>query len=94
MQNNSAFSLSDNTEKSISIFENPEFGTIRTAEINGKIHFCGKDVASSLGYKEPTKAIREHCKVVSKIDIGVVTGKKNRWFRFNTVCINFFYLRR
>jgi len=44
------------------IFNNPEFGEIRTIEEGGKVLFCGSDVAKALGYKNPTKAIADHCK--------------------------------
>lgn len=46
----------------IKIFENTEFGSVRTIEENGKVMFCGSDVAKALGYKEPHKAISRHCK--------------------------------
>ncbi|ADK13422.1 Phage antirepressor protein KilAC domain protein [Clostridium ljungdahlii DSM 13528] len=46
----------------IQIFKNPEFGTVRTIEENGKIIFCGTDIASSLGYTNPQKAIKDHCR--------------------------------
>lgn len=46
----------------IKIFENAEFGSVRTIEENGKVMFCGSDVAKALGYKEPHKAISRHCK--------------------------------
>ena len=46
----------------LQIFQNPEFGEIRTIEENGKVLFCGTDVAKALGYKNPTKAIADHCK--------------------------------
>lgn len=53
----------------IQLFNNPEFGEIRTLETNnGDVLFCGKDVATALGYKETAKAIREHCKGVSEMD--------------------------
>ena len=52
----------------IKIFENAEFGSVRTAEVDGKPYFAGKDIASALGYAETAKAIREHCKGVSEID--------------------------
>ena len=32
------------------IFKNPEFGSIRVIEENGKYLFCGTDVAAALGY--------------------------------------------
>ena len=43
-------------------FTNEEFGTIRTVEQDGKVMFCGKDVAEALGYKRPKDAIAAHCK--------------------------------
>lgn len=44
------------------IFKNPEFGSIRVIEENGKYLFCGVDVARSLGYAKPQNAISTHCK--------------------------------
>lgn len=44
------------------VFQNPEFGEVRTLEENGNVFFCGSDVAKSLGYGEPHKAIARHCK--------------------------------
>lgn len=44
------------------IAEHPEFGKIRTVEKDGKIWFCAKDVASSLGYANARDAIDRHCK--------------------------------
>lgn len=47
----------------IQIFENAEFGSVRTITENGKTYFCGKDVAMALGYTNPNKAIIDHCKI-------------------------------
>ena len=44
----------------IQIFDNPEFGKIRTMECFGNPYFVGKDVAQVLGYSNPQKAIRDH----------------------------------
>ena len=44
------------------IFNNPEFGEIRTIEEDGKVLFCGSDVAEALGYAKPQNAIDRHCK--------------------------------
>ena len=45
----------------IQIFENCEFGAIRTmSDEHGKPLFCGKDVAEALGYSNLQKAIRDH----------------------------------
>ena len=34
------------------IFNNPEFGEVRTAEENGEVLFCGTDVARAIGYAD------------------------------------------
>lgn len=52
----------------ITIFDNPEFGTVRTLAENGIVLFCGSDVARALGYSNPRKAIIDHCKGVTKRD--------------------------
>lgn len=44
----------------LQIFNNPEFGEIRTIEKDGEPWFVGKDVAAALGYERPTKAILDH----------------------------------
>ena len=44
------------------VFNNPEFGTIRTIEESGKVLFCGNDAAKALGYKRPKDAVSAHCK--------------------------------
>lgn len=44
----------------IKTFENPEFGSIRTIEINGDVWFVGKDVAEILGYANASKAVSVH----------------------------------
>lgn len=44
------------------IFNNPEFGEVRTIEENGKVLFCGSDIAKALGYKRPNDAISAHCR--------------------------------
>lgn len=46
----------------IQIFNNSEFGAIRTVQINGDVLFCGADIAKALGYSDTTKAIKAHCK--------------------------------
>lgn len=44
----------------LQIFSNPEFGQVRTVELNGQPWLVGKDVAEALGYKNPGKAIITH----------------------------------
>lgn len=50
----------------VTIFENKEFGSIRTIEENGKVIFCGADVATALGYSKPNNAISAHCRYALK----------------------------
>ncbi|MFR4153966.1 MAG: phage antirepressor [Coprococcus sp.] len=52
----------------IKIFENPEFGKVRTVEIDGKPYLIGKDVAEALGYSNTRKALADH---VDEEDKGV-----------------------
>ena len=42
------------------IFENEEFGQVRTINIDGEPWFVGKDVAKILGYKDTSDAMRRH----------------------------------
>ena len=54
----------------IKIFENDEFGSLRTlTDEHGRIMFCGKDVASALGYSNTKDAIRRHCRWGVKHDL-------------------------
>lgn len=46
--------------ETIDMFNNPEFGSLRVADIDGRMMFCGKDVAAALGYSNPNKAVRDH----------------------------------
>lgn len=63
----------------LQIFNNEEFGSVRTITKDNKTYFVGNDVAKALGYSETAKAIRTHCKGVSEMDIptngGVQTMK-------------------
>ena len=46
--------------KDIQIFNNPEFGEVRTVVIDDEPWFVGKDVAAALKYEKPTKAVSDH----------------------------------
>ncbi len=62
----------------LQIFENKEFGKIRTVEINNEPYFVGKDVADILGYTNAPKAIRDHVDTEDKTvnDSFTVNGTK------------------
>lgn len=51
----------------IKIFENKEFGEIRTVIIDGKFYAVGLDVAKALGYAKPGQAVIDHCKGIRKL---------------------------
>ena len=44
----------------LQIFNNEEFGEIRTVEINGEPWFVGKDIAKALDYKNSTVALQDN----------------------------------
>ena len=44
----------------LKIFENAEFGQVRTVTIDNEPWFVGKDVAAALGYKDTSDALRKH----------------------------------
>ena len=44
----------------LTIFENPEFGAIRTVELDGEPWLVGKDVATALGYSNTRDALDRH----------------------------------
>ena len=44
----------------LQIFNNPEFGKVRTIEKDGEPWFVGKDVAAALGYKDTVNALKSH----------------------------------
>lgn len=50
------------------VFHNDEFGDLRTIIIDGKYWFVSKDVALSLGYSNPRKAIIDHVDAEDKMD--------------------------
>lgn len=52
----------------LKIFENKEFGSIRTVEVDGQPYFIGKDVAEALGYAKARNAIAAHVSQEDKKD--------------------------
>lgn len=52
----------------LQVFNHEQFGDVRIIEEDGRVLFCGKDVAKALGYENPRDAIRRHCRGVVKRD--------------------------
>lgn len=52
----------------LTTFNNPEFGQVRTTEIDGEPWFVARDVATALGYANPNDAISKHVDNEDKTD--------------------------
>ena len=71
----------------LQIFNNEEFGDIRTMNINGEPWFVGFDVADALGYKNQSDAIMKHVaeedrRLIQKSQITTLADVPNRGFTF------------
>ena len=62
----------------LKVFENSEFGTVRTVIVNDEPYFVGKDVADILGYTNTPKAIRDHVDDEDKLTERIVLSGQNR----------------
>ena len=62
----------------ITIFENPEFGAIRTITIDGEPWFVGKDVARILGYRDTSDALKKHVDDDDKLSRRFADSGQNR----------------
>ena len=58
----------------LQIFNNEEFGRVRTTEIYDKPYFVATDIANALGYTNPRDAVLRHCKGVVKRDTPTSSG--------------------
>lgn len=70
----------------LKIFENPDFGKVRTMEIDGEPYFVGKDVAEILGYTAPRNAISTHVDDEDKTTALIQCDDSN--YKSNAVLIN------
>lgn len=71
-------------QNEIKIFNNPEFGEIRTVMIEGEPWFVGRDVANALGYVKPQNAVRNN---VDKEDARIESTLTNGGAQ-NTLVVN------
>lgn len=58
----------------LQVFQHPMFQSIRFSEINGKPFAVGVDVARALEYSNPSKAVIDHCKGITKLGIPSAGG--------------------
>ena len=47
-------------QNDLMVFQNQEFGEVRSLMIDSDVWFLGKDVASILGYNNPRDAVKKH----------------------------------
>ena len=52
----------------VTVFENKEFGKVRTLVIDDEPWFVGKDVAEALGYANPSEALQDHVDEEDKLN--------------------------
>ena len=62
----------------IQIFNNTEFGEIRSMEIGGEPWFVGKDVAAALGYRDTSDALKKHVESEDKLSRRFADSGQNR----------------
>ena len=62
----------------LQIFNNPEFGQVRTLIKDGQPYFVGKDVAEILKYSNTRDALAKHVDEEDKADVAIYDGSQNR----------------
>ena len=68
----------------VAVFENPEFGTVRTAtDEKGDPWFCAKDLCDVLGYKRVDLAVKQHVRSSDAAKRCVARIAKNRYGECN-----------
>ena len=65
----------------LQVFNNDEFGSIRTVTIENEPWFVGKDVAEVLGYTNPSKALADHVDTEDKLNNETLLslGQRGGW---------------
>ena len=58
----------------LKVFQNEEFGAVRTITINGEPYFVGKDVADILGYSNTRDALSKHVDNEDKNTVAIHDG--------------------
>ncbi len=71
-------STSPSSPSQCEIFNHPEFGNLRCIEIDGEPWFVGKDVATALGYKDTSDALKKHVESEDKLTRRFADSGQNR----------------
>lgn len=66
-------------ENQIQVFSSPQFGEIRTIEVDGTPYFVGNDVAAALGYEKPRNAIARYVDAEDALKRGGVSKTTNQY---------------
>ena len=68
----------------LKVFENAEFGSVRTTTVTGEIMFVGKDVAEILEYQNGSRDINRHVDEEDRHKVMLFDGNQNK----ETIIIN------
>ena len=65
----------------LQVFNNAEFGSVRSLMVNGEPYFVGKDVAEILGYQNASKALTDHVDDEDKLNNESLSslGQRGGW---------------
>lgn len=72
------------TDSKIIVFENEDFGELRTVEIDGEVWFVGKDVADILKYRNGSRDINRHVGKEDRRKVMFFDGRQQK----ETIVIN------
>ena len=73
-------------KSNIQIFTSDIFGEIRTCQVNNQIMFVGKDVATALGYRNPSNALQVHVDPEDKTTYPIQVSGSN--YKTNALFVN------
>lgn len=68
----------------LQVFNNAEFGSVRSLMVNGEPYFVGKDVADILGYQNGSRDVNRHVDEEDRQKIMVFDGNQDK----ETIIIN------
>ena len=68
----------------VTIFNNEEFGTVRSLMVDGEPYFVGKDVADILGYRNGSRDVNRHVDAEDRQKNMVFDGNQDK----ETIIIN------
>ena len=68
----------------LQVFNSTEFGSVRTATVNGEVMFVGKDVADILGYQNGSRDINHHVDEEDRHKVMIFDGNQDK----ETIIIN------